>query len=82
VQVPYTWVLLTWLSLTQVLAENKGGTVRDSSKGLSEAKVEPKARATTGSGNMEPKTMGRQTETEYKAQSPGKSEGNDRRFID
>jgi len=61
--------------LTQVLAENKGGTVRDRPKGLSKAKCEPQARATKGSGNLECKTMSRRTETAYKAWSPGKSAG-------
>ena len=63
------------VALTEVLAENKGGTARDRLKGLNKAKGEPQARATKGSGHMECKTMSQRTETAYKAWSPGKPAG-------
>jgi hypothetical protein len=59
-------------TLTKVLAEGKGVSVRNGLKGWSEAKGEPQARVTKGSGNPERKAMSRRTETAYKARSPGK----------
>ncbi len=58
-------------TLTKVLAEGKGVSVRKGLKGWSEAQGEPQARTTKGSGNPERKAMSRRTETAYKAQSPG-----------
>jgi hypothetical protein len=60
------------IALAEILAQNKGRTVRNLPKGLSKAKGEPQARATRGSGNLERKTMSRRTETAYNAWSPGK----------
>jgi hypothetical protein len=58
-------------TLTKVLADGKGVSVRKGLKGCSEAQGEPRARATKGSGNPECKAMSRRTEKAYKAQSPG-----------
>jgi len=58
-------------TLTKVLADGKGVSVRKGLKGWSEAEGEPQARGTKGSGNPECKVMSRRTETAYKAQSPG-----------
>ena len=58
-------------TLTKVLADGKGVSVRKGLKGWSEAQGEPKARGTKGSGNPECKTMSRRTETAYKVQFPG-----------
>ncbi len=69
---------VNWLSLTQVLADNKGGTARDRPKGLSIAKGESQARVTAGNGPLERKTMSRRTETAYKAWSPGESAQHDK----
>ena len=44
-------------TLTKVLAEGKGGIVRDRLKGWSKAEGEPQARATGRSGNLECKAM-------------------------
>jgi len=44
-------------TLTKVLAEGKGVSVRKGLKGWSEAQGEPQARATKGSGNPECKAM-------------------------
>jgi len=65
-------------TLTKVLADGKGVSVRKGLKGWSEAQGEPQARATKGSGNPECKAMSRRTETAYKAQSPGKSAPHDK----
>jgi hypothetical protein len=43
------------IALAEVLAENKGGTVRNRLKGLSKAKGEPQARVTKGKGNLSAK---------------------------
>ena len=61
-------------TLAEVLAEGKGGIVRDRLKGSKRSENhEPTARATAGSGNPECKAMSRRTEMAYKAKSPGKS---------
>ena len=65
-------------TLTKVLADGKGVSVRKGLKGWSEAQGEPQARATKGSGNPKCKAMSRRTETAYKAQSPGKSAPHDK----
>jgi len=64
-------------TLTKVLTEGKGVSVRKGLKDWSEAQGEPQARATKGSGNPKRKAMSRRTETAYKAQSPGESAQHD-----